>query len=196
MAGHPNEASPLGLRNVPFAIHVGANDGGYNRNRVAAQWARKLDDLRRSDPGGYVHVAELHAGRGHWMDLQDRKAIAWMEQFTRVPLPDRIVWFQDDVTHARFYWLAVPTNQPKAGQQIVARRSGQTVTLEGKHVRTVTVLFSDAMVDLDRPVVVRAPETPLFDGRLARTVATLARTLSERGDTNLAFSAEVTVTLP
>src|SRR6185295_3610744 len=26
MAGHPNEASPLGLRNIGFAIQVGAND--------------------------------------------------------------------------------------------------------------------------------------------------------------------------
>ena len=36
MAGHPNDTSPLGLRNLPFAIHVGALDGGYGRNKVAA----------------------------------------------------------------------------------------------------------------------------------------------------------------
>lgn len=196
MAGHPNEASPLGLRNVPFAIHVGANDSGYNRNRVAAEWGKKLDDLQRRDPEGYVHVTELHEGKGHWMDLLDRKAIPWMEQFARVPLPKKVVWFQDDVIHARFYWLAVPKDQVKAGQEIVAQRAGQSVTLAGKNVRAVTVLLSDAMLDLDQTVIVRSGETALFDGCLARTVATLARTLSERGDTNLTFSAEVTVTLP
>ena len=37
MAGHPNDASPLGLRNIGFAIHVGALDSGYNRNKVAAK---------------------------------------------------------------------------------------------------------------------------------------------------------------
>ena len=38
MAGHPNESSPLGLRNLPFAIHVGADDSAYNRNKVAKEW--------------------------------------------------------------------------------------------------------------------------------------------------------------
>jgi len=47
MAGHPNEASPLGLRNVPFAIQVGALDVAYKRNEVAAEWGRKLDELQR-----------------------------------------------------------------------------------------------------------------------------------------------------
>jgi len=33
-AGHPNEASPLGLRNLPFTIHVGEHDNLYNRNKL------------------------------------------------------------------------------------------------------------------------------------------------------------------
>ena len=27
MAGHPNETQPDGLRNLPFTLHMGANDG-------------------------------------------------------------------------------------------------------------------------------------------------------------------------
>ena len=50
MAGHPNEASPLGLRNLPFAIHVGADDAAYNRNKVAREWGEKLDKLREGRP--------------------------------------------------------------------------------------------------------------------------------------------------
>ena len=42
MAGHPNETSPLGLRNVPFVLQVGGLDSGYNRNRVAMEWEKKL----------------------------------------------------------------------------------------------------------------------------------------------------------
>ena len=37
MAGHPGNASPLGLRNLPFAIFSGADDAAYNRNKVAAE---------------------------------------------------------------------------------------------------------------------------------------------------------------
>ncbi|HWB60910.1 MAG TPA: hypothetical protein VG733_15545, partial [Chthoniobacteraceae bacterium] len=82
MAGHPNDASPLGLRNVPFAIQVGANDAAYHRNDVAAEWGKKLDALQHDDPQGYIHFTELHAGKGHWMDLEDKKAVPWMEKYT------------------------------------------------------------------------------------------------------------------
>lgn len=46
MAGHPNDASPLGLRNVAFALQVGAQDDGYNRNKIAQEWAAKLGQLK------------------------------------------------------------------------------------------------------------------------------------------------------
>ncbi len=194
MAGHPNDASPLGLRNLPFAIQVGADDDGYKRNTVAAEWGRKLDELQKADTQGYAHFTELHAGKGHWMDMQDRKAIPWMEKYSRVALPDKVVWHQASRTHQRFYWLAM--SQPKNGDHIIARREGQTVTLSSTNVSAVTVLLNDAMLNLDQPVTIRAGETKLFSDLVPRTVSTLARTLSERGDTNLTFSGEVTVALP
>jgi len=45
MAGHPNDASPLGLRNIGFTIHMGANDSSYNRNKVALEWEKILRKL-------------------------------------------------------------------------------------------------------------------------------------------------------
>jgi hypothetical protein len=196
MAGHPNDASPLGLRNVPFAIQVGANDNGFKRNTVAAEWGRKLDALQAADPQGYTHFTELHAGKGHWMDLQDRKAVPWMEKFTRNPLPQKVVWFQDDVAHTEFYWLARPRAEVKAGQLLQAERNGQTISLTSTNVKTVTVLLNEAMLDLDRPVVVLGNGGTLFSNRVDRTLATLAETLAARGDSNLMFSARVEVALP
>ena len=197
MAGHPNETSPIGLRNVPFALQVGGNDAAYRRNEIAAEWGRKLDALQQADPSGYPHFTEVHAGKGHWMGMADRKAIPWMEKFTRQPLPEKIVWRQDDVTHDRFYWLEVPGGQAAAGQEITAVRSGQTITLTASDgVRSVTVLLNDTMLDLDQPVVIQAGGKTLFSGRLSRTATTLERTLSERGDPRSVFSSTVTVTLP
>lgn len=48
MAGHPNEASPLGLRNLPFTIHVGDEDSAYNRNKVARKWATSSRSCTRT----------------------------------------------------------------------------------------------------------------------------------------------------
>ncbi|MBT6463431.1 MAG: alpha/beta hydrolase, partial [Opitutae bacterium] len=74
MAGHPNNASPLGLRNIGFTIHVGELDGGYKRNKVAMDWRMKLAALRKGDPNGYAHKVKLHKGMGHWMKLRDAEA--------------------------------------------------------------------------------------------------------------------------
>ena len=108
MAGHPNDARPEGLRNLPFAIHVGGDDGAFDRNKVAAQWGVMLDALAQSDPGAYVHQVEVHAGKGHWMDREDASAVPWMAKYTRNARPLKVVWLQDDVTHPRFYWLEAP----------------------------------------------------------------------------------------
>ncbi len=193
MAGHPNETSPAGLRNVPFALQVGENDSGFKRNTVAADFGKKLDELQRNDPGGYVHFTELHAGKGHWMDLKDRKAVPWMEKFKRNPFPDRIVWRQDDVTHDRLYWLAVPEGNAKNKQEIIATRNGAVFTIEKSDATNVIVRLNDAITDLDRPVTIRDAGGELFYGRVTRTIAVLERTLRERGDRRLVFSAEVPV---
>ncbi|RME95253.1 MAG: alpha/beta hydrolase [Verrucomicrobia bacterium] len=195
MAGHPNDASPLGLRNVPFALQVGADDAAYHRNEVAAEWGRRLDELQRADPEGYRHLVKLHEGKGHWMDLEDRQAIPWMEQFTRNPIPDRVVWHQDDVTHTRFYWLEVPPEEAKPGRELIAERHGQEITLTTDDYPVVTVLLDDRMMDLDRPVTIRAGDRRLFKGKPPRTIRNLADTLAGRGDPELMFSAAVTVRL-
>ena len=55
MAGHPNETSPLGLRNIGFTIHMGENDTPYDRNKVAMEWKVKLKTLKENDVNGYPH---------------------------------------------------------------------------------------------------------------------------------------------
>lgn len=194
MAGHPNDASPLGLRNIGFTIHVGANDAGYKRNEVAAGWKQKLADLRRADPEGYPHEVQLHGGRGHWMNLEDRVALEWMAKFTRDPLPRKVVWHQSPVTHDRFYWLAVPKGQASAGQLVVASRDGQSIDVgKAEGVEALTILLNDTMLDLDRPVKVTMNGKAMFDGFAPRTVRSLYSTLESRGDPHLVFDAQITV---
>ena len=60
MAGHLNETFPLGLRNLPFAIQVGAKDGGYNRNAVAR--GRRLEAGRRGARPVVLAVRRSNAG--------------------------------------------------------------------------------------------------------------------------------------
>jgi dienelactone hydrolase len=196
MAGHPNETSPLGLRNLPFTIHMGGKDAAFGRNQTAAAWETMLAELRAKDPEGYPHLVTIHADKGHWMDREDAVAVPWMMQYRRNPFPNRVVWKQDDVTHDRFYWLALDAGERKAASEIVASRDGQSIDVASAQVGRVRVLLNDAMVDLDEPVVITSAGKPVVTSRVRRTIATLARTLAERGDPRSMYDGELAVELP
>ena len=196
MAGHPNETSPLGLRNLAFAIYCGGRDSAYNRNKIAAQWKEKLAALHEADPQGYRHQVTIYPDKGHWMDRRDASALPWMAQFRRDTLPKRIVWKQDDVTHARFYWLAVDAENRKARSEVTAALDGRRFDVKASDLTRLTIRLSDDMLDLDTPIEVTSGGDRVFEGRVDRTIGTLAATLAERGDPTAVFCAEVTVELP
>ena len=196
MAGHPNEARPLGLRNIPFAIYVGGLDSGYNRNKVAEDWGQKLKALQQADPEGYQHLVTIYPEKGHWMDREDASAVPWMAEFERNPVPRRIVWWQDDVTHDAFYWLKVNEEQRQAGVLVEAGIDGQTVSVTSDELDELIILLDDRLLDLDRPVRIQSEGQVVFEGMLPRTLRNLVQTLQQRGDAELMFSASQTVRLP
>ena len=184
----------LPLIGIGFAIHVGELDTPYQRNEVAARWSKQLATLQ-TDPWSYRHVVEIHAGKGHWMDGQDAKAIPWLAGFTRTPRPAHVAWKQDDVTHTRFYWLGVPEEQAEAGDEIIATIDGQQIRIETDDVAEVVVRLNDALVNTDEPVSIMHGERELFSGVIPRTIGAMAKSLAERGDPDLAFAAEHMVKL-
>lgn len=195
MAGHPNDASPASLRNVPFALQVGGRDAAYNRNTIAAEWQQKLNALQQADPGGYEHFVKVYPEHGHWMQREDAIALPWMAKHTRDPVPRRVVWQQDDVVHNRSYWLAVDEDNRKARSTVVAEIDGQQVTVESNDLTAVTVHLDDRLVDLDEPIHVIANGQSLPVMQPPRLIATLARTIATRGDADLCFSAAIPVHL-
>ena len=196
MAGHPNETSPLGLRNIAFTLHVGGRDSAYNRNNVARSWEKQLADLQKADPDGYVHFAKIYPNKGHWLDREDAAAIPWMAKHTRELRTSRIVWKQDDVMHRRFYWLALEADQAKARADIRADRDGQNISVRSDQVTRVTIRLDDRMLDLDKPIKIAMNDKLAFEGVVNRTIGVLAKTLGERGDPRGVFAAEVGIELP
>lgn len=197
MAGHPNETSPLGLRNVPFAIHVGAKDHGYKRNSVAAEWKNKLEKLHAADKGGYRNQVQIHQDKGHWMNLQDRVAIPWLQQFVRNPFPDKVVWKQDNVVHQSFYWLAMPEGQAKKGQLVITSIKEQTISItKAEGMDLLLIRLNDQILDLDQPLRVTGPDgSTLFQGKVSRSKETAKRTFANRRDRDLVFFSEIQVDL-
>ncbi len=189
MAGHPNDASPLGLRNMPFAIHVGALDNGYNRNGKAGEWGIGLDSLQANDGQGYIHDVRLHAGVGHWMGLQDAVALPWMKNYLRNPIPQKVVWKQDDRHHSSFYWIETPENEIITGGGISAEYDPlpNEINIIENYSGTIKLLINDNMLDLDNPITIKYKDTVIYKGLLHRTILNIYGSLSVKGDPNLAF---------
>ncbi len=196
MAGHPNETSPLGLRNLAFTIHMGGQDKAYSRNKTAEKWKQQLAELQKNDPKGYVHLVHIHPEFGHWMNRKDAVAVPWMAKHRRNPFPKRVVWKQDDVRHSRFYWLSVdPTSQPP-GAEIEAAVEGQQIKLQADGTPRVSVLLNDRVLDLDREIVVLVEDKQAFKGRVQRTIGVLDKALRQRGDPKSIYCCELSVSVP
>ena len=196
MAGHPNGVSLLSLRNVPFALQVGAEDKAYDRNTIGKEYGEKLDALQKADPAGYLHLVKIHPNRPHWMGGDDKLALPWMAKATRDPIPKRVVWKQTGVAHDRGYWLAVPPDEAKVGTLVIAERAGQRVTVtEAEGVKTLLVRLDDRVANLDEPMIVTRAGKELYRGTPKRTIGTLLKTLIGRGDPALMFDAEIEVKL-
>ena len=195
MAGHPNDASPLNLRNVAFALQVGGNDNAYNRNKVAAEWAKKLDDLEKADAKGYKHFFKSYEGKGHWMDREDAVALPWLAKTSRNPVPGRVVWEQRG-GQGRSYWLAIRNAENKGGL-VIATVGKQTVTFTAveKVKSRVHVLLDDRMVDLDGEIAFQHGTAEITKAMLGRRIGVMIRTLLERGDPKLMFDAEIALDL-
>lgn len=183
MAGHPNEASLLGLRNLPFAIFMGGNDAAYNRNQIAAERGAQLDQLEKDDAGGYVHLVRIYDGLGHWMQRKDAEGVPWMAKFERDAWPKRVVWQQDDVVHQRFYWLQISDRAAiKDRQKLVATVQDRTITVEGESTAMLSLRLSDRLLDLDEPLKIIVNGREVFAGKAVRRAAAITASLEERAD--------------
>lgn len=193
MAGHPNDASPVNLRNIGFTIHVGAQDAAFQRNTMAVEYGKKIQQLQDASPGFYKYHVQLHEGKAHWMDLQDTVALTWMAAFTRKPHPKKVVWLQDKARiQSQFHWVARPDRFPTPAQaRITAEIRGQEVHMDSANLDSVAVLLNDQLLDLDKPVLFYWNGVKVGEGRVPRTAVHLYRGSEARGDRAYVFPAQV-----
>lgn len=196
MAGHPNNASLLSLRNLPFAVFVGGSDTAYGRNHAVAERILELDRLRTADPGGYEHFGRIYPGLPHWMDRKDAEALPWMAKHSRIAWPKKVVWMQGDVPHTRFYWLAVPAVAAQSKAKIVAEVVGQEIRLTGDVPPGLTLRLNDELLNLDQPVRVLAEGREVFAGKVPRQASVIRASLAKRADPVTAATAELELPAP
>jgi predicted esterase len=189
-AGHPNQVTPEGLRNLPFFLYMGGADDAYHRNTVVREFSAKMDKLQADDPEGYPHRLTVYPGLPHNMQGREAEMIPRMTPLRRVLWPRRVVWKQNnEVTHTRFYWLQREAADVKPNELFAAHVEGQTVTIETPAAGHLTLRLSDELLDLDQPVRVVAGGKTVFEGKVQRSFAAVLESLREREDPELACTA-------
>ncbi len=193
-AGHPNDTTPDGLRNLPFFLYMGGADSAYNRNTVVREFSAKMDELQTADPAGYFHRLTVYPGLPHNMQNREAEMIPRMIPLARQPWPKRVVWKQSgESLHTRFYWLERAPDAVQPGEIYAVHVDGQIITIETPSSGSLTLRLSDALVDLDRPVRVEAGGRTLFDGSVTRNFAAIEQSLREREDPTSAATALIHV---
>ena len=192
MAGHPGDAKPHNLLNLPYFIQCGGKDAAYKRNELCAEWGKMLDKLAKENPGHYPHKWIVHQNYGHWMKLDCKQALPWMAKNTRDPWAKKLNWYQDNVLHTRFSWLA--NDAPKAGDLVTAEVNGQTITLTTENVKKLTLRLNDKLVNLDKEIIVKdGSGKELFKGKIERSTEAITKSLKERLDVSSVATAELEV---
>jgi predicted esterase len=193
-AGHPNQVTPEGLRNLPFFLYMGGEDAAYHRNTVVREFSAKLDVLQAADPAGYFHRLTVYPGLQHNMQGREAEVIPRMSPLARQAWPKRVVWKENDnVAHSRFYWLQRAPEAAKPDAIYAARVEGQTITIETPGAGSLTLRLSDALLDLDRPVRVMAGGRAIFEGNVSRSFAAVVQSLREREDPETVATALLAV---
>ena len=192
-AGHPNDSSPLGLRNTAFTIHMGENDSLYNRNDMAVKWGNDLRKLNEEDPEGYRYYIKIYKNKGHWMDNLEASALDWMSDFIRNPYPSKVVWKQGNVLHKRFYWLR--NEDPSFGDLIDCNIDDQIITVLSSSSSKITIQLNDDLVDMDREITVNYLGRQLFKGFVYRDIDIIERSIREYGDPKSVYYGEIRLTL-
>ncbi len=222
-AGHPNKGSLVNLYHTPIQLQVGMNDFAYDRNHETVRYQMVLDRLEKENPDGYTHNVYVHVDKPHnfrdnsqelqqvmidnltWLHTGlvtrrtvDSNAVHFLREFTRQPLPKRVIWDLDtrdrltDRAVDSFYWVKIPHKVAEGTVILRLEAEENRIVVERDDTGgKITVLLRDGMLDLDRPVTVEYPggQTKIF--HTDRSEATMRETLAERGDPNYIFSSSL-----
>lgn len=203
-AAEPLSTSPPeNMRNVALRIDIGEKDTMFDRIGLARRMGARLDELRAGDPDGYEHELHVQQGRGHGIDYS--RTPKWLADKTRNPRPSRVDWTIvpfDTTVDLRSHWLALRERPSRMPLRIQAQLRGQRIEIHATHEDgsaaqegTLWIRLDDSMCDLDAPIEIVLHGASQGGVIARRSIATIARTLEERGDPKGVYTAEVEIAL-
>lgn len=221
-AGHPNFIDLTNLYNLPLQLQVGENDRAYGRHVATAHYGIYLDRLATRYKGGYNHRVFIHYQKPHnfrdnepnrlpqtviadyksWLREGNREtmetntnAIDFVNQFTRDPLPKRVVWNMTTRALSRdtnsYYWLWADSSA-KAGQIVASYDpSDNSITIEELTTNgDIQIWVNEDMLDVFSPITVRYPDK-VEVVTVQPSLEMIQQSTKEREDKNYQFCASI-----
>eukprot|EP00931_Biecheleriopsis_adriatica_P123039 TRINITY_DN98099_c0_g1_i1.p1 TRINITY_DN98099_c0_g1~~TRINITY_DN98099_c0_g1_i1.p1 ORF type:complete len:863 (+),score=134.32 TRINITY_DN98099_c0_g1_i1:109-2697(+) len=182
--------------------------GGY----ISECWVHKgagHSYCQDRDPGCKQHPVISCHGCGDGVELCNTNAVAWLQRYARNPVPRHLIWdvgtkgirtrpagsVAEELSppHMRFYWLDISGLERYDAACVEVKCCREENTIEiiscGSWLR---LLLDSRLVNLDERVVIKGGNFHA-EVQLKPSLTTLSRTLLERGDPELMFEAEVTI---
>lgn len=135
-------------------------------------------------------------------EAQSAEVGAWVRAQRRDLFRPRVAFVMEDDALVDGFWLKVDAadfssaaGERRAGIEAVADRSTNTITVTAKHVDQFTLLLNDAIVDLDRAIVIdiNGMKATL---RRVRSFEFLLESVFQRFDPGYVFTTAITLAVP
>jgi len=185
--GNPSPSLLVNLLHVPIYIVHGDQD------RVI-QVDHDRRDAKRLKELGYTVVYTEVAGGGHepFNAAENPKILEFFKKHVRDPWPTRLAFRPAAPKRFRNAWLEVPEGGAGRGEvKAEVKKEGNAIEVTG--ARKIVLWLSDALLDLDRELVVRLDGKEAFRGKATRRFTTLVADLKERFDRQAPAWARVEV---
>jgi len=175
------------LRNTIFTYMIGEKDTAYGRIDRCRAFDQAVEALRGQRVDIYPVLMEYKEGLGHG-GLPDRNKILDMYPAIRNPVPRELTWAQTDSVVRHFFWLQVPN--PSRDQEIEAICRENLLVVKTEGVTSATVRLDSRLIQMYQPltVTVNGKSTEI---EVEPSFKTLAKSLMETGDPELAFTVEL-----
>ena len=178
---------PKTLRNTIFTYMVGDQDTMYGRLERCRKFNAAIQALRGDRTDIYPVELKVVAGNGH-TGLPDRDKIKDVYPHRRNSAPKQVTWELLDNVIDRSYWLGVP--KPGSGQAVEAKIEDNKATVTTRKVEKLALYLDARLVRFDRPLAMTL-NGKKQEVKIVPSLAALCRTMSQRGDPQLAYSCRV-----
>ncbi|MBR4265175.1 MAG: hypothetical protein IKQ46_03875 [Bacteroidales bacterium] len=194
ISGNPNNTSLTNLYNVPTRIWCNANNPDTNMVISCKKVSEELNTLRTNEQKRGYNTSVSIEEQNSEDDLVSLKIDqVWLNFQERNPYPSKIIWEQSDVASENCYWIKVPKGEAKQGKKVIATYNNNVVEILQSDYTHLTIMLTEKMANLEKPVVVKVKGKTIFNRRLKINKTYEERSLIERNDPKYNFCSHIDI---